>query len=90
MKFNPEKIREFRLKNRHSLGTVVRLLRTRFNYKVSRSSVCNWERGRTMPGIKALIALCLLFEVEPNYFFSEKQANSLLAGENGSNAKEEG
>ena len=31
------------------------------------SSVCDWERGRTEPDIKTIIALCVYFEVSADY-----------------------
>jgi len=74
MKFNPEKLRELRLKHEHSLGTTCRLLKARAGYKVSRSAVLNWERGRFMPGIPALVAYCKVYGVEPGYFF-EREVN---------------
>jgi transcriptional regulator with XRE-family HTH domain len=71
MEFKPEKIRGLRQSKNHSLGTVVRLLSIRCNYKASRATVSYWERGKAQPPIKGLIAICQLYEVDPNYFFSD-------------------
>jgi transcriptional regulator with XRE-family HTH domain len=70
MEFKPERIKELRIKNGLSLGTMKRLMEARCNYKVSRATISSWERGLAEPGIKALIVLCKFFEVGPNYFFS--------------------
>jgi transcriptional regulator with XRE-family HTH domain len=70
MNFRPEKIRELRMRHGHSLGTMSRLLKARCDFQISRSSLSQWERGNIVPGIEALLALCRLYSVEPNYFFS--------------------
>jgi len=78
MEFRPERIRELRMARGHTLGTLSRLLAARCSYKAGRSAIWQWEHGESMPGMAALCALCAVFEVEPNYFFSGLRANSLL------------
>lgn len=69
MKFRSEKIRELRKMHKYSLTMASRLLAVRCSYQVSRTTLWEWEKGKSYPGIQGLIALCCLYEVEPNYFF---------------------
>jgi transcriptional regulator with XRE-family HTH domain len=39
------------------------------NVKVTKQMVYRWVNGLSIPGIKALIALCHLFKVDMNFFF---------------------
>jgi len=78
MEFRPERIRELRMSRGLTLGTLSRLLAARCQYKVSRGAIWQWEHGENEPGMAALCALCGVFGVEPNYFFSTLRANSLL------------
>jgi len=71
MKFRHERIRELRMRHGHSLGTMSRLLKVRCDFQISRSSISQWERGKVVPGIEALLSLCQLYGVEPNYFFCD-------------------
>lgn len=73
MKFMPKKIRRLRLMHRHSLSTACRMLEVKCGYRTSRASFYSWENGKTLPGINALIALCNLYGVEPNYFFKDDE-----------------
>ena len=47
--------------------------------KVTRQLVYRWVNGQTIPGIKALIALCHLFQVDMNFFFPSMRKNKLEA-----------
>jgi transcriptional regulator with XRE-family HTH domain len=69
MKFAHRKIKGLRRERHYSLAMTCRLLETRCNLKVSRTSLNHWENGRAMPTIVSLMAVCELYEVEPGYFF---------------------
>lgn len=47
--------------------------------KVTRQLVYRWLSGETIPGIKALIALCHLFKVDMNFFFPSMRKERLEA-----------
>jgi len=47
--------------------------------KVTRQLVYRWLNGETLPGIKALIALCRLFKVDMNFFFPSTRKERLEA-----------
>jgi len=78
MEFKPERIRKLRKARGFSLGTAVRLLSARCDYKVCKATMSMWERGKYPPGIEALAAICQLYEVDANHFFgpSSKQTVS--------------
>jgi len=69
MKFRCDRIRELRKKHNHSLAMTCRLLESRCNFVARRSTLCGWEKGKATMSLKALMALCELYGVEPNYFF---------------------
>lgn len=69
MEFRPERLRELREENGYSLGTLARLLRARFGVKLSRSGLCQIERGKYLPSFRLFIAFCQFYQVEPGYFF---------------------
>jgi len=71
MRFDGQRIRNLREKYGHSLGMVCRLLEIRCGYKISRSTLCQWEHNRYLPNLKGLMAICELYGVEMNYFFPE-------------------
>lgn len=47
--------------------------------KVTRQLVYRWLSGDSIPGIKALIALCHLFKVDMNFFFPSMRKDKLEA-----------
>jgi transcriptional regulator with XRE-family HTH domain len=47
--------------------------------KVTRQLVYRWLAGDSIPGIKALIALCHLFKVDMNFFFPSMRKDKLEA-----------
>jgi len=69
MEFRPERLRELREEKGYSLGTLARLLKARFGLRISRSGLCQIEKGRYLPGFSLFIAFCRFYEVEPGYFF---------------------
>ncbi len=77
MKFAHRKIRSLRRERHHSLAMTCRLLYTRCNLRVSRTSLNHWENGRAMPAIASLMALCELYGVEPNYFFEPERKQTV-------------
>jgi len=72
MKFLPNRLRELRLMHKHSLTTACRMLEVRCGYRAGRTSFYNWEKGKTLPKINALLAICELYGVEPAHFFDTK------------------
>jgi len=72
MKFRGERIRELRQRYGHSLALTCRLLEARLGFKTTKSSLSMWERGKYLPSLNALMALCELYGVEMDYFFSEE------------------
>jgi len=47
--------------------------------QVTRRLVYRWVNGQSIPGIKALIALCYLFKVDMNFFFPSMRKKKLEA-----------
>lgn len=47
--------------------------------KVTRQLVYRWVNGQSIPGIKSLVALCVLFKVDMNFFFPGIEKNKLEA-----------
>ncbi len=49
------------------------------NIRCTRQLVYRWVNGQSIPGIKALIALCHLFKVDMNFFFPSMRKDKLEA-----------
>jgi len=76
MIFAFEKIRELRHEQGWSLEMMSRIIAGRLGEKISKSTVYGWETGRYDPGTRGLVILCLLFQVNPSYFFRIKPLKS--------------
>lgn len=69
--FDREKLRNLRLLKGYSLGKMARVLSYEYGRRVGRSAIHHWELGITRPGLSSLLAICDLFDVPLDYFFTE-------------------
>lgn len=71
-KFNPKIFRKELNNSGFSRKGLVQKLQ-KFEPRLSRATVWNWERGKSAPNSKHLLAICSVFSKEPNYFFGDER-----------------
>ena len=68
--FRCSKIKDLRQKKRWSLSDVVFELAKK-SHRCTRQTVLNWETGVTEPNASGIAFLADVFDVTPEFFFSE-------------------
>ncbi|MDY4676990.1 MAG: helix-turn-helix transcriptional regulator [Candidatus Borkfalkiaceae bacterium] len=56
-----KRLRELRTERKLSQQELAKIIGT------NNSSICDWERGRSEPGLEALVKLCQFFDVSSDY-----------------------
>lgn len=70
--FDRHLLRNLRLKKGYSLEMMARLMAARAGRRISRSAISHWELGKAQPSLDSLLALCDLFAVPMDYFFTRE------------------
>jgi transcriptional regulator with XRE-family HTH domain len=70
--FDREKLRNLRLLRGYSLERMAIILSSDYGRQVGRSAIHHWETGWRRPGLSSLLAICDLFNVPLDYFFTEE------------------
>jgi transcriptional regulator with XRE-family HTH domain len=76
MKFNPEKLKELRLKKEYSQERLMGEL-AKNNITVSRPTLDGWENGTSLPSADALAAMSLIFGISIKSFFVHETKRSV-------------
>ena len=70
--YNPEKLREARLKAGHrTLGEAVDAIKARTGWRIYTNALSRWENGRAIPRTENLIKLAYAYKVGTDYFSEE-------------------
>ena len=68
-KFDREYLRNLRKERRYSMEILARLIGAQLGGSLTRSSICHWEKGGSLPSVESLLAMSEIFEVPMDYFF---------------------
>lgn len=52
---------KLRIEARLSVGKVSEILRTQYSILLNPDTLCNYEKGRTLPNIRCFLALCAIY-----------------------------